>query len=165
MRYRSGGFWIPCSVTLCCVFLKIIRWFWHLSPSLDPKWTALWHIYVLNSLSLRNVTEGNFGWICCLKRWENNTVSLSYDHLIEIEHRIFQTFCFPCVTFSSPNCYCLVCQLCLSPSNPMVCSTLGFPVHHQLPELAQTHLHWVSDVIQPSHPLSSPSPAFYLSQP
>ena len=41
----------------------------------------------------------------------------------------------------------------------------GFPVHHQLPELAQTHVHWVSDAIQPSHPLSSPSPpAFNLSQ-
>ena len=38
------------------------------------------------------------------------------------------------------------------------------PCHHQLPELAQIHVHWVSDVIQPSHPLSSPSPAFNLSQ-
>ena len=40
----------------------------------------------------------------------------------------------------------------------------GFPVHHQLPELAQTNVHWVSDAIQPSHPLSSPSPAVNLSQ-
>ena len=40
----------------------------------------------------------------------------------------------------------------------MDCSTPGFPVHHQLPELAQTHVHRVSDAIQPSHPLSSPSP-------
>ena len=48
---------------------------------------------------------------------------------------------------------------------PMDCSTLGFPVHHQLPELAQTNVHWVSDAIQPSHPLLSPSlPAFNLSQ-
>ena len=48
---------------------------------------------------------------------------------------------------------------------PTDCSTPGFPVHHQLPELAQTHVHWVSDAIQPSHPLSSPSPsAFNLSQ-
>ena len=43
--------------------------------------------------------------------------------------------------------------------NPMDCSTLGFPVHHQLLELTQTHVHQVSDAIQPSHPLSSPSPA------
>ena len=40
----------------------------------------------------------------------------------------------------------------------MNCSTPGFPVHHQLPESTQTHVHWVSDAIQPSHPLSSPSP-------
>ena len=47
----------------------------------------------------------------------------------------------------------------------MDCSTPGLPVHHQLPELAQTHVHWVGDAIQPSHPLSSPSPhAFNLSQ-
>ena len=49
--------------------------------------------------------------------------------------------------------------------DPMDCSTPGFPVHHQFPELAQTRVHWVSDAIQPSHPLSSPSPpAFNLSQ-
>ena len=47
----------------------------------------------------------------------------------------------------------------------MDCSTPGLPVHHQLLELVQTHVHWVSDVIQPSHLLSSPSPsAFNLSQ-
>ena len=40
---------------------------------------------------------------------------------------------------------------------PMDCSKPGFPVHHQLPELTQTHVRWVSDAIQPSHPLSSPS--------
>ena len=46
----------------------------------------------------------------------------------------------------------------------MDCSKLGFPVHHQLLELAQTHVHWVNDAIQPSHPLLSPSPlAFNLS--
>ena len=49
--------------------------------------------------------------------------------------------------------------------NPMDCSMPGLPVHHQLPEFTQTHVHWVGDAIQPSHPLSSPSPpAFDLSQ-
>ena len=42
--------------------------------------------------------------------------------------------------------------------DPMNCSTPGLPVHHQLPEFTQTHVHRVSDAIQPSHPLSSPSP-------
>ena len=49
--------------------------------------------------------------------------------------------------------------------DPMDCSTPRLPVHHQLPELAQTHVHRVSDAIQPSHSLSSPSPpAFNLFQ-
>ena len=48
---------------------------------------------------------------------------------------------------------------------PMNCSTPSLPIHHQLPESTQTHVHWVGDAIQPSHPLSSPSPlAFSLSQ-
>ena len=58
-----------------------------------------------------------------------------------------------------------VAQLCLTLCNPMDCSTPGFPVHHKLPEHTQTHVHHVSDAIQPAHPLSSPSPpAFSLSQ-
>ena len=49
--------------------------------------------------------------------------------------------------------------------DPMDCSTPGLLVHHQLSEFTQTHVHWASDAIQPSHPLSSPSlPAFNLSQ-
>ena len=58
-----------------------------------------------------------------------------------------------------------VVQSCLTLCDPMGCSTPGFPVHYHLPELAQTHVHRVSDAIQPSHPLSSPSPpAFSLPQ-
>ena len=49
--------------------------------------------------------------------------------------------------------------------DPMNCSTPGLPVHHQLPEFTQTHVHLVGDAIQPSHPLMSPSPpALNLSQ-
>ena len=48
-----------------------------------------------------------------------------------------------------------VAQLCPTLCDPMDCSTSGFPVHHQIPELAQTHVHPIGDVIQPSHPLSS----------
>ena len=58
-----------------------------------------------------------------------------------------------------------VAQLCPTPCDPMDCSRPGFPVHHQLPELIQTHVHRVGDAIRPSHPLSSPSPpVFNLSQ-
>ena len=51
-----------------------------------------------------------------------------------------------------------VVQSCPTLCNSIDCSSPGFPVHHQFPELAQTHVPWVSDAIQPSHPLSSPSP-------
>ena len=51
-----------------------------------------------------------------------------------------------------------VTQLCPALCNPMDCSTPGLPVHHPLSEFMQTHVHWVGDSIQPSHPLSSPSP-------
>ena len=51
-------------------------------------------------------------------------------------------------------------QLCLTLCDAMDCSTPGFPVHHQLPELAQTHVHRVSDAIQPSHPLVIAPPNF-----
>ena len=65
---------------------------------------------------------------------------------------------FGCFHFS------LVAQSCPTLCYPMDCSMLGFPVHHQLLELTQTHVRRVSDAIQPSHPLSSPSPpAFNLS--
>ena len=72
-------------------------------------------------------------------------------------NRVFPREC-P-VQFSS------VAQSCPTPCSPMGCRTPGFPVHHQIPEFTQTYVHWVSDAIQPSHPLSSPSPlTFNLSQ-
>ena len=51
-----------------------------------------------------------------------------------------------------------VAQSCPTLCDPMNCSMPGLPVHHQLPEFTQTHVHRVGDTIQPSHPLSSPSP-------
>ena len=66
---------------------------------------------------------------------------------------------FLSVQFSS------VAQLCLTLCDPMNCSMPGLSVHYQLPEFIQTHVHPVGDAIQPSHPLSSPSPpALNLSQ-
>ena len=63
------------------------------------------------------------------------------------------------------NQFSSVAQSCPTLCNPINCSTTGLPVHHQLPEFTQTHVHWVSDASQPTHPLSSPSlPAFNLAQ-
>ena len=65
----------------------------------------------------------------------------------------------PAVQFNS------VTQLCPTLCDPMNRSMPGLPIHHQLPECTQTHVHWVGDAIQPSHPLLSPSPpALNLSQ-
>ena len=64
-----------------------------------------------------------------------------------------------CTQFSS------VAQSCMTFCDSMNYSLPGLPVHHQFPEFTQTHVHWVGDTIQPSHPLSSPSPpTFNLSQ-
>ena len=80
--------------------------------------------------------------------------SLAVKNLPYLLYHSFWLFQFSSVTQSCPT-------LC----NPMDCRTPGFLIHHQLPELAQTHVHWVGDAIQPSHPLSPPSPpAFSLSQ-
>ena len=69
------------------------------------------------------------------------------------------------VMTNHPFCCSSITQSCLTLCNPMDCSTPGFPVLHHLPEIAQTQVHWVSDAIQPSCPLSSPCPsAFNLSQ-
>ena len=82
-------------------------------------------------------------------------------------------FCFAllCWLFQAGRSICgggaffLATKLCPTLCNPMDCNKPGFPVLHQPLELVQTHVHWVSDVIQSSHPLSSPSPpALNLSQ-
>jgi len=71
----------------------------------------------------------------------------------------FQNIQFSLVQFSS------VAQSCLILYNPMDCCMSGVPVHYQLPEFTQTHVHWVGDTIQSSRPLSFPSPpAFNLSE-
>ena len=86
-----------------------------------------------------------------------NTSSVCYYFLIIV--KIILKPSYPQSHFSS------VAQSCLILCTPMDCSTPGFPVHHQLPEFTQTHVHWVGDAIQPSHILSFPSPpTFNLSQ-
>ena len=79
---------------------------------------------------------------------------------------IFLSVLVPCrVLYSRSVQFSSVAQLCLTFCDPMDCSTPGFPVFYHLPEFTQTHVRQVGDAIQPSHPMSSPSPpAFDLSQ-
>ena len=88
---------------------------------------------------------------CPLSQWCHPTISCSVLFTLHDGHDVI-------LQLSS------VAQSCPTLCNLRDCSTPGFPVHHQLPEPAQIHVHWVGDASQPSHPLSSPSPAFNLSQ-
>ena len=89
--------------------------------------------------------------------YKDSRTLILHQGLLALYPSIFQLFSYHCQVSS-------VAQSCPTLCDPMDCSTLAFPVHHQLPELAQT-VHRVSDAIQPSHPLSSPSPpALNLSQ-
>ena len=108
------------------------------SPSSPSLWQPLTH------LSL---------WICLLWTFhKNEVIQRSTYHM----SKYWKILNHP--QFSS------VAQSCLTLCDPMNRSMPGLPVHHQLPEFTQTHVHRVSDAIQPSHPLSSPCPTFNLSQ-
>ena len=87
-----------------------------------------------------------------------------YFSLKPIKNGNWETHYFIIISYNSDQ-FRSVTQSCLTVCNPMDCSTPGLPIHHQLPELVQTHAHGVGDAIQPSHPLLSPSPpAFNLFQ-
>ena len=82
-----------------------------------------------------NLTQG-------LSQWVSSSHQVA--KVLELQHQSIQ--------------FSLVTQSCPSLCDPMDGSTPGLPVHHQLPEFTQTHVHWVGDMIQTTHPLSSPSP-------
>ena len=94
--------------------------------------------------------------------WKGNlnyTLLANFNYMIVLSNIvIFFYIQFNSVRISS------VAQSCPTLCDPMNRSMPGLPVHHQLLEFSQTHVHWVGDAIQPSPPLSSPSPAFNLSQ-
>ena len=97
--------------------------------------------------------------------------SLRYYHKKNAKLTWFTKAIQECLKITLPLYWAIVrslfssAQLCLTLCNPMDCSMPGLPVHCQLPEFTQTHVHWVGDAIQSSHPLSSPSPpALNISQ-
>ena len=106
----------------------------------------------------------NYGIICwkyLIKEiWkEVRSCVASYDKILDLIFGAMRNHRRVSLQFSS------VMQLCLTLCNLIDCSMTGLFVHHQLPEFTQTHVHLVGDIIQTSHPLSSPSPpAFNLSQ-
>ena len=86
--------------------------------------------------------------------FENNPFHLGIFLLIAV----IMVYCYPVFFLDASVQLSSVAQSCPTLCDPMNRSTPGLPVHHQLPEFTQTHVHWVSDAIQPSHPLSSPFP-------
>ena len=88
-------------------------------------------------------------WLLSLSQLFHSLLSLSSKGSLIASHFLYKG---GLVRFSS------VAQSCLTLCEPLNGSAPGLPVHHQLPEFTQTHIHWVGDAIQPSHPLSSPSP-------
>ena len=121
-------------------------------------------------------------WLLNPHSWKRNKVWKGYPVNISVFSHVFHTLYWECIKHSQEQAMNLtssslfltlsrsiqfssVAQLCRTLCDPMNCSTPGLPVHCQLPEFTQTHVHWVSDAIQPSHPLPTPSPpALNLSQ-
>ena len=130
----------------------------HTSP---PSWvscpppTPSYHCRLSESPGLSSLSHtANSHWLSIL----HMLAYMSPCYSFHLSHSLLPTPppCVPYVCISIQ--FSSVAELCLTLFDPMDCSTPGFPVHHQLPELAQTPVHRVGDAIQPSHPLSSPSP-------
>ena len=108
------------------------------------------HTYIYIYIYMYNVCMCVCVWVWDCEH-EIGITSLSWS--------LLRTFFSDSVQFSS------IAQSCPTLCDPIDSSMPGLPVHHQLLEFTQTHVHWAGDAIQPSHPLSSPSsPAFNLSQ-
>ena len=107
-------------------------------------------------ISLTNSSLSSSGEPLCRSLSNPWFLLVFHFHIVTTFYRIYNIN--NSVQFSS------VAQSCPTLCNPMECSMPGLPVHHQLPELTQIHVHSVGDAIQPSYPLLSPSPAFSLPQ-
>ena len=118
----------------------------HMKPGSEAQLSTLtksWSLLAPLPLNTLNYSpHGKFTSI-----WETNCVCHS---------GIFKIIPFEQNKMPNGQSVSLVAQLCLTLCDPVKHSTPGLPVYHQFPESTQTHVHWVSDAIQPSHPLSSP---------
>ena len=129
-----------------------------------PIASCLDHVFPLNSFSLWIISAFCMG---CLYQYKQETQHFPCNFFLFFPYQ--DPLIQGCVgvgvcvywrqrRFTALIQFSSVAQSCPTLCDPMNCSTPGLPVHHQLPEFTQTHVHGVSDAIQPSHPLSSPSP-------
>ena len=129
---------------IAALFIIVRTWKQPRCSSADEWVRKLWYIYTMEYYSA--IKNNTFKSV--LMRW------MKLEPIIqsEVSQKEKHQYSISSIQFSS------VTQLCPTLCNPMNSSTPGLPVHHQLPEFTQTHVHQVGDAIQPSHPLSSPSP-------
>ena len=123
---------------------------WYSAGKPVPFWQKQFHVPTHSDLGFPSICDSFFFFFSFF-------FSFSFLSAILLEYNIHSIYFV--------HCYCSTAQLCPTLCDLMDGSRPGLPVLNHHPELAQTHVHWVGDVIQPSHPLSSPSPpAFNLSQ-
>ena len=141
----------------------VFQWEKHLNSLLISKrhyWYRNYYCLQLYGLILRSIYKLVLKFHMEEKIWKKSAEKLGVRGLRQNSNNIFP------LNWAVGNAHCTamlytfssVAQLCPTLCDPMNCSTPGLPVHHQLPEFTQTHVHRVGDAIQPSHPLSSPSP-------
>ena len=127
-----------------------------------------WRIQVKGSASSETHLMGWDGCLLIASSCDGESSHLSYVSSLFIEIQLTYNVVLISAIQKSDSLisvqFSSVTQSCPTLCDPMDSSTPGLPIHHQLPESTQTHVHWVGDAIQPSHPLSSPSPALNLSQ-
>ena len=105
---------------------------------------------------LRELVMGREAWRTLVPGVAKNQTWLSnWTELKLAKVLVMYVYIYPYIYGSIYPFCCSVPKLCLTLCEPMDCSTPGLPAHHQLPEFTQTHVHWVSDAIRPSHPLLS----------
>ena len=139
------------------------------------SWRCLAVILLKGSLLLSDYNLSKGSLTCFLSTWplfklniipspqtnsfspHSSALSLIH-HVCHFQHSKFPRFFFRLFVFLSSVQFSSVAQSCPTLCDPMNHSTPGLPVHHQIPEFTQTHVHQVGDAIRPSHPLLSPSP-------
>ena len=152
-------FQIICNWLLKCFYASSVQFSHSLvSDSLWPPWTAAWQDSLsitkswslLKLLSIKSCPPSSW--------WCHPTISSSVVPFSSYLQSFPASESFPMSQFFASVQFSSVAQSCSTLCDPMNRSTPGLPVHHQLPEFTQTEVHRVGDAIQPSHPLSSPSP-------
>ena len=164
-KYCSLSFVISLPVNIQGWFpLGLIDLISSLSKGLSRVFSTIIQFKRINSLALSLLHNSTLTYV--YDYWKNH--SLDYTDIYQqSDASILNTMSRFVISFllRSSVPFSSVAQSCPTFCNPMDCITLGLPVHHQFLELTQTHAHCVSDTIQPSYPLPSPSPpAFNLSQ-